>query len=59
MVLKCKTTPFQYYFDIVSNMLSSDRSYDALPNFTATDCMYSAHPECPPALDTSKPMQTL
>eukprot|EP00730_Choanoeca_flexa_P003369 TRINITY_DN11384_c0_g1_i3.p1 TRINITY_DN11384_c0_g1~~TRINITY_DN11384_c0_g1_i3.p1 ORF type:complete len:834 (+),score=166.17 TRINITY_DN11384_c0_g1_i3:131-2632(+) len=33
------TTAFDYYHSILSTMLSSDRSYDALPNFTAADCL--------------------
>eukprot|EP00056_Hartaetosiga_gracilis_P007045 m.103517 g.103517 ORF g.103517 m.103517 type:complete len:939 (-) comp12617_c0_seq1:98-2914(-) len=37
MVMKCGTTPFQYYHSIFSFMLENDRSYDTLPNFSASD----------------------
>lgn len=38
MVLKLQTTPFDYYYEILSTMLRNDRSYDSMPNFTAADC---------------------
>ena len=41
MVLKLNTTPFTYYYDILSDMLKNDRSYDSLPNFTAADCVFA------------------
>ena len=39
MLLGLKTSPFQYYYSILSDMLKSDKSYDSLPNFTAADCL--------------------
>lgn len=35
-----RVTPFNYYIDVLSCLLKSDRSYDTLPNFTAADCTY-------------------
>jgi hypothetical protein len=52
MVLKLNTTPFTYYYEILSEMLKNDRSYDSLPNFTAADCAwrdeiaFAALPDC-------------
>lgn len=34
-----RVTPFNYYLEILSNLLSNDKSYDTLPNFTAVDCV--------------------
>ncbi|KAK2724345.1 hypothetical protein QYM36_001003 [Artemia franciscana] len=34
-----KVTPFQYYIEMVDEILSQERSYDSLPNFTAADCL--------------------
>eukprot|EP00047_Mylnosiga_fluctuans_P004767 m.236504 g.236504 ORF g.236504 m.236504 type:complete len:826 (+) comp12981_c0_seq1:40-2517(+) len=39
MVLGLRTTPFAYYYSILSDMLRTDKSYDSLPNFTAADCL--------------------
>ncbi|EDQ88251.1 uncharacterized protein MONBRDRAFT_26464 [Monosiga brevicollis MX1] len=39
LIYRLNETPFSYYHAILSHMLSSDRSYDALPNFSATDCL--------------------
>ena len=38
LIYRHDTTAFDYYHSILSTMLSTDRSYDALPNFTAADC---------------------
>ncbi|XP_017137070.1 protein FAM91A1 [Drosophila miranda] len=32
-------TPFNYYLEVLSQLLRSDKSYDTLPNFTAADCL--------------------
>lgn len=40
MVLGLRTTPFTYYYNILSDMLRSDKSYDSLPNFPAADGMH-------------------
>jgi hypothetical protein len=37
MVLGLKTTSFTYYYNIFTDMLKSDKSYDSLPNFSAAD----------------------
>lgn len=42
MVLKLKMTPFLYYHTILCDMLAADKNYDALPNFTATDCKHQS-----------------
>ncbi|XP_011197048.1 protein FAM91A1 [Zeugodacus cucurbitae] len=34
-----RVTPFNYYLDLVSQLLRNDKSYDTLPNFTAADCL--------------------
>lgn len=34
-----RMTPFQYYIAMVEAIMLQERSYDALPNFTAADCM--------------------
>ncbi len=31
-------TPFNYYVTMVESIMLQERSYDALPNFTAADC---------------------
>ncbi len=33
-----RVTPFQYYVSMVEAIMLQERSYDALPNFTAADC---------------------
>ena len=33
-----RITPFSYYRNIMENIMSNERSYDSLPNFTAADC---------------------
>lgn len=38
MVLGLRTTGFTYYYNILSDMLRADKSYDSLPNFPAADC---------------------
>ena len=35
-----RITPFSYYCSIMENIMSSERSYDSLPNFTAADCEF-------------------
>ncbi|EDO47478.1 predicted protein [Nematostella vectensis] len=34
-----RVTPFSYYCSIMQDIMSSERSYDSLPNFTAADCL--------------------
>ncbi len=38
MVRGLRVTPFQYYVSMVEAIMLQERSYDALPNFTAADC---------------------
>src|SRR4051812_21349033 len=33
-----RITPFQYYSSILERIMDQEKSYDALPNFTAADC---------------------
>jgi hypothetical protein len=33
-------TPFNYYLDIMVEMLKTDKSYDSLPNFSAVDGLW-------------------
>jgi len=33
-----RITPFQYYCSIMEKLMDQEKSYDALPNFTAADC---------------------
>ncbi|KAK4012095.1 protein FAM91A1 [Daphnia magna] len=39
MVRGLRVTPFQYYVSMVEAIMLQERSYDALPNFTAADCL--------------------
>ena len=32
-----RITPFRYYYDMMSEVMQAERSYDVLPNFTAID----------------------
>lgn len=34
-----RVTPFSYYIDIMSSIMTQEKSYDSLPNFTAADCL--------------------
>nr|XP_045619377.1 protein FAM91A1-like isoform X1 [Procambarus clarkii] len=34
-----RVTPFQYYISILTDIMSAEKSYDSLPNFTAADCL--------------------
>jgi hypothetical protein len=34
-----RITPFNYYLDMMANLMLSEKSYDSLPNFTAFDCV--------------------
>ena len=34
-----RITPFNYYLDMMANLMLSEKSYDTLPNFTAFDCV--------------------
>ena len=31
-------TPFQYYSAMLETLMTQEKSYDSLPNFTAADC---------------------
>ncbi|KAG7166866.1 FAM91A1-like [Homarus americanus] len=33
-----RVTPFQYYISILTDIMTAEKSYDSLPNFTAADC---------------------
>jgi len=33
-----RVTPFSYYTNIMADIMSQEKSYDSLPNFTAADC---------------------
>jgi hypothetical protein len=34
-----RITPFNYYLDMMADLMSLEKSYDTLPNFTAIDCL--------------------
>lgn len=34
-----RITPFNYYLDMMADLMSQEKSYDTLPNFTAIDCL--------------------
>ncbi|KRY83778.1 Protein FAM91A1, partial [Trichinella pseudospiralis] len=34
-----RITPFQYYSDMMLDLMVQEKSYDTLPNFTAADCL--------------------
>lgn len=34
-----RVTPFSYYTNVMADIMSQEKSYDSLPNFTAADCM--------------------
>ena len=38
MVKGLRITPFAYYVSIMQDIMSQEKSYDSLPNFTAADC---------------------
>lgn len=35
-----RVTPFVYYINMMSDIMSHEKSYDSLPNFTAADCKF-------------------
>lgn len=35
-----RVTPFTYYINMMSDIMTQEKSYDSLPNFTAADCKY-------------------
>ena len=37
-----RVTPFQYYQEMMYELMLRDRTYDTLPNFTAKDCACAA-----------------
>nr|XP_006815081.1 PREDICTED: protein FAM91A1-like [Saccoglossus kowalevskii] len=39
MVKGLRVTPFSYYSGMMHDIMSNERSYDSLPNFTAADCL--------------------
>ncbi|XP_064626178.1 protein FAM91A1-like isoform X2 [Lineus longissimus] len=39
MVKGLRITPFAYYVSIMTDIMSQEKSYDSLPNFTAADCL--------------------
>lgn len=34
-----RITPFNYYLDMMADLMACEKSYDTLPNFTAIDCL--------------------
>lgn len=34
-----RITPFNYYLDMMADLMAAEKSYDTLPNFTAIDCL--------------------
>jgi len=34
-----RVTPFSYYTSMMAEIMTQEKSYDSLPNFTAADCM--------------------
>lgn len=34
-----RLTPFNYYIGMMTDIMTAEKSYDALPNFTAADCL--------------------
>ena len=38
MVKGLRTTPFAYYVQVMADIMTQEKSYDSLPNFTAADC---------------------
>uniref|UniRef100_A0A0R3S6N3 Zinc finger and BTB domain-containing protein 14 n=1 Tax=Elaeophora elaphi TaxID=1147741 RepID=A0A0R3S6N3_9BILA len=39
VVRELRMTPFNYYINIMANLMNAEKSYDSLPNFTAADAM--------------------
>ncbi|XGW23868.1 hypothetical protein V3C99_005798 [Haemonchus contortus] len=39
IVKELRITPFNYYINIIIDMIQSEKSYDSLPNFTAADAV--------------------
>ncbi|XP_062506716.1 protein FAM91A1-like isoform X2 [Corticium candelabrum] len=39
MVKGLRVTPFCYYVEVINDIMSNEKSYDSLPNFTAADCL--------------------
>jgi hypothetical protein len=37
IVQELKILPFNYYFDMMAELMKAERSYDTLPNYTAID----------------------
>ena len=35
-----RITPFSYYTSMMAEIMTQEKSYDSLPNFTAADCMF-------------------
>lgn len=35
-----RITPFAYYVEMMLSIIAQEKSYDALPNFTAADCKH-------------------
>ena len=36
-----RVTPFSYYTSMMAEIMTQEKSYDSLPNFTAADCMFA------------------
>lgn len=39
IVTQMRVTPFQYYINIMQDLMQAEKSYDSLPNFTAADVL--------------------
>ncbi|KAF6024527.1 FAM91A1 [Bugula neritina] len=39
MIRGLRVTPFAYYHNMMKDIMAQEKSYDALPNFTAADCL--------------------
>ena len=40
LVRGLRLTPFQYYCNLITDLMTSEKSYDTLPNFAAADCAF-------------------
>ena len=46
LVQGLRMTPFNYYCSMMHSMVHLEKSYDALPNFTAADCKGGREEPC-------------
>jgi len=38
-----RITPFSYYTSMMAEIMTQEKSYDSLPNFTAADCTFTVN----------------